>query len=99
MKSIFTSLVLLLAVFGLTSLASADTIFDSHSYLGNEAGWIAPMDRGEIVIKDVSVPVAVYDGTNWYRFTEEKSTNLTGTSPDFTRDYLVGEGGVLGPID
>lgn len=76
MKRTLIALTLLVTIFGLTTLAVAETVFDSKSYIGGEAGLIAPFEKG------------VAD-----------STNLSGPVPDFNKDYLLGEGGLVNPID
>jgi hypothetical protein len=100
MKSTLIALTLLVAVLGLAPTAiSSESIFDSSSYLHGEAGVIAPVDRGESINQTVSVPIALFDGNNWYRTTVEKNTDVSGVAPDFEKDYLVGEGGLVNPIE
>lgn len=100
MRSTLIALTLLIAVFGLTPLAApTEGIFESESYLHGEAGLIAPIDRGESMNQTVTVPLALFDGNNWYRTTVEKNTDVSGVAPDFEKDYLVGEGGLVNPIE
>ncbi len=104
MKSTLIALALLVAILGFapTAISSeTESIFDSNSYLHGEAGLTAPIDRdaGASVIVNVPMKVWLGDRDNFYVFTEEKSTNLTGLAPDFNSDYLVGEGGIVAPIE
>ncbi len=100
MKRTLVAVTLLVAVFGLAPMAiAAESIFDSKNYLPGEAGLIAPIERGESTVTSVSVPIALFDGNYWHRFAVEKSTNLSGPAPDFNTDYLVGEGGLVNPVD
>lgn len=79
--------------------ATAATVFESKEYLYGEAGVVGPIYTGERELTTVTVPMAIFDGNYWKYFTEEKDTNLSGPLPDFEKDYVIGEGGLVNPIE
>ncbi len=101
MKLTLIALAVLLTVFGLAPMAVAGGVYDNQNYLQGEAGVIGPIDREESMPATVTVPIVLWEGdrNNFNRFDEEKDTNLSGTAPDFSSDYLQGEAGIVNPIE